>query len=74
MGFIEAMAAQVPVIGTKVGGIPEIVENGKTGLLVESGNSKELASAITELLCNEDLRQKIITQGKERVKEFNWIK
>jgi glycosyltransferase involved in cell wall biosynthesis len=74
MGFIEAMAAQVPVIGTKVGGIPEIVENGKTGLLVESGNSKELANAVTELLCNEDLRQKFIAQGKERVKEFNWDK
>ena len=74
IGFIEAMAAQVPVVGTKVGGIPEIVENGKTGVLVESGNSKDLANAITELLGNEDLRQKMITQGKERVEAFNWDK
>ena len=72
MGFIEAMAAQVPIVGTKVGGIPEIVENGKTGLLIESGNSKELTSAIMEILNNQELRQKMITQGKERVEAFNW--
>jgi glycosyltransferase involved in cell wall biosynthesis len=72
MGFVEAMAAQVPVVGTKVGGIPEILENGKAGVLVESGNSKELANAIIELLGNESLRQKMIAQGKERVEEFTW--
>jgi glycosyltransferase involved in cell wall biosynthesis len=72
MGFVEAMAAQVPVIGTKVGGIPEILDNGEAGVLVESGNSKDLASAIIALIGNESLRQKMITRGKERVEEFTW--
>ncbi len=46
---IEAMFARLPVIGTAVGGIPELVEDGKTGLLVASKDSEGLAQAIVEL-------------------------
>jgi len=48
--LVEAQALGKPVISTKVGAIPEIVSNGKTGLLVEPGDEAELANAITTLL------------------------
>lgn len=72
MSIIEAMACQVPVVGTKVGGIPEIVEEGETGLLVEPGDSRALANAILELLSNEDLRRKMGKIGRKRVESFSW--
>jgi glycosyltransferase involved in cell wall biosynthesis len=72
MDIIEAMACQVPVVATKVGGNPEIVEDGKTGLLVESGDSRALANAILELLSNEDLRRKMGKIGRKRVESLSW--
>jgi glycosyltransferase involved in cell wall biosynthesis len=72
MAIIEAMACQIPVVGTKVGGIPEIIEDGKTGLLVESRDCRALAKALLELLSNEDLRMKMGKMGKERAESFSW--
>jgi glycosyltransferase involved in cell wall biosynthesis len=72
---IEAMACRLPVIATRSGGIPESVEDGKTGLLVERGNAAELARAILKLLADEDLRKSMGMAGRERVlKHFTWEK
>ena len=46
MTIIEGYAAGVPVIGAKIGGIPEIIEDGRTGYLFESGNKGELIGLI----------------------------
>jgi glycosyltransferase involved in cell wall biosynthesis len=48
--LIEAMAAALPVVATRVGGIPGIIEQGRTGLLVSPGDSAALAGAMAELL------------------------
>jgi len=56
MTILEAMAAQVPVVATRVGGIPDLIEDNKTGLLVESGNADDLARKIEELLLDEQKR------------------
>jgi glycosyltransferase involved in cell wall biosynthesis len=53
---LEAMACGVPVVGTRVGGIPEIVRDGCTGRLVEQGDAAALAGAIEELLTNAERR------------------
>jgi glycosyltransferase involved in cell wall biosynthesis len=53
---LEAMACGVPVVGTRVGGIPEIVRDGCTGRLVEQGDAAALAGAIEELLTNAEWR------------------
>jgi len=69
--LLEALAAQTPIIATKVGGIPEIVQHMKTALLVEPGNSQELTDALSELLRNSALSQKIAFVGYHHVKEFS---
>lgn len=65
------MAAGVPVIASNIGGIPEIVQDGETGLLVSPTDSQTLSQAIIRLIKDEDLRRKMGDLGKERVKEFS---
>lgn len=48
--IIEAMASGIPVIASRIGGIPEIVEDGKTGYLIEAGNAEELANKMSEFI------------------------
>jgi glycosyltransferase involved in cell wall biosynthesis len=70
--LLEAMTAGVPVIATKVGAVPEVIENNHNGLLIEPANSEELAKAIKNLLKNKDLREKIVKEAKKTVEEkFN---
>ena len=56
MSAIEAMACQLPVVATHVGGVAEVVEQGKTGILVAPGDAGALAEAIVCLLGEEKLR------------------
>ncbi len=66
---LEAMAAGLPVVATAVGGTPEVVVDGVTGLLVPPRDPAALAQAITRLLRNPDLRRKMGRAGRERVTE-----
>jgi len=68
---LEAMAAGAPVIATKVGGIPEILVDG-CGLLVRSEDEKALAEAIEKVLTHQILKEKLLSKGRERVKQFSW--
>jgi len=75
MPLIEAMATEVPVVATRSGGIPEIVEDGKTGILVEPGDASALAEAILYLFSDEDLRKSMGEAARLRVVElFSWKK
>jgi glycosyltransferase involved in cell wall biosynthesis len=56
---LEAMAAGRPLVGTTVGGTPELITHGVNGLLVEPANPTQLAKAITDLLVNDELRTKM---------------
>jgi colanic acid/amylovoran biosynthesis glycosyltransferase len=70
--FIEAQAMGLPVVSTRRGGIPEAVEDGKTGLLVAENNPQELAEAILTLLGDDELWQRFSLAGRRRVLEqFN---
>ena len=60
----EAMRAGTAVIGSNAGGVPEIVEQGETGLLFEPGNAEDLARAIEKLISDVELSKKIASQGK----------
>ncbi len=73
--FLEAMAAELVVIGTPVGGIPDFLHNKKTGLFCKSGNPKDIAEKIKILIRNKELRNKLIRDAKKMVKQvYNWDK
>ena len=70
--FIEAMAHTKPVVGSRVGGIPETVEDGVTGILFESGSVPELRDALTILIRDDKLRKKLGEAGALSIKtKFN---
>ena len=64
----EAFYLNVPVIGTNVGGIPELIKNNETGILVPPENPSEIAQAINELLSDREKSEKLATNGNTFVK------
>jgi hypothetical protein len=64
--FLEAMRWGTPVIGTTAGGVPEVIEHGKSGWLVPPGSPDELANAIVRVLTAPELRDKLGAAGRER--------
>jgi glycosyltransferase involved in cell wall biosynthesis len=68
--LIEAMALGVPVVATPVTGIPELVEDGVTGLLVPERDQAALAAAIEKLLADEALAQRLTAAARNRVEEY----
>jgi glycosyltransferase involved in cell wall biosynthesis len=70
ISMIEAMVFSKPVIATSVGGLTEVVEDGKTGILVEAKNSKAIASALTKLLSAPHLRRSMGVRGRKRYEKM----
>jgi len=70
--LLEAGLSEVPIVATNVGGVPDIVEHEKTGLLVPAANPEALAQAIERLLNNGDLRQTFAKNLREKIlREFS---
>ena len=69
LAFLEAMACAKPVIGGAHGGIPDIVEDGVSGLLVPHGDAERLAQAIESLFNNPSRAREMGARGRERVRK-----
>lgn len=67
---IEAMAMKLPIVGTTVGGIPEAIDNGKTGILVPPGDVDSLSKAIKYLIENPEIRIKMGEAGRKRAEQM----
>jgi glycosyltransferase involved in cell wall biosynthesis len=68
----ESMAMNVPVIASRLGGVPEIVIDGRTGYMVEPGNSDQLARVIADVWTDQDTYQKMCVQSRDLIVErFN---
>lgn len=75
IAFLEANACKKPVIAGNSGGIPDAVEDGKSGFLVEPNNINEITEKILYLLDNQRISQEMGKYGRQRVvEEFNWEK
>ncbi|MFC1682145.1 glycosyltransferase family 4 protein, partial [Nanoarchaeota archaeon] len=73
MVLIESMTCKKPVIGSNIGGIPYVIDDGKNGLLVPPKNPQALADAIIKILNNPKLAKKMGEEGYKKVKEnFTW--
>lgn len=69
--LMEAMASGVPVVSTRISGVPELIIHGYEGLLVEPRSAEALADAITQLLFNDELRTSFSKNGRLKVmREF----
>lgn len=71
MVVLEAMYFQVPVVASDVGGIQEIIEDRKNGLLVQPGDSHGLADAIETLWADKDMVKEFQIQGQQTIKNFS---
>lgn len=71
--ILEAMSCELPVVATRVGGIPMQVKDGENGFLVESGNIKQLKEAIITLLDDDSLAKEMGKRNRELVKrKYSW--
>jgi glycosyltransferase involved in cell wall biosynthesis len=62
---MEAVQLGIPVVATAVGGMPELIEDGRSGRLVDPGNPRALADALREVLTNEERRKTYTTNATE---------
>jgi phenylacetate-CoA ligase len=69
---LEAMACGVPVISTNVGGVPYIVHDGQTALLVEPDNAQQMAMAIVKLHGDKEMRQIFADKGQTEAARYFW--
>ncbi len=73
--LLEALSMGIPVVGANIGGIPDIIINGETGLLAEPGNHQDLAEKIINLIESPDLRRTLTEKGQQHLKaNFTWNK
>jgi glycosyltransferase involved in cell wall biosynthesis len=71
---VEAMATGLPVVASRVGGLPEVVKHDETGLLVEPGNVKQLAHALKQYIDNPHQRFNHGINGRRRVEaKYDWL-
>lgn len=69
---LEAMASALPIVASRLGGIPDIVREGENGLLFEPGNQEELSRALRFLVDNPDERERMGRAGQGMVEDYSW--
>jgi glycosyltransferase involved in cell wall biosynthesis len=69
MVVLEAMAAGVPVIAARVGGVPDLIEDGQTGLFCDPCNGDDMSAAIAKLLAEPELGRTLAAKAKRQAQE-----
>ena len=71
---LEAMASGIPLVGSNLGGIPDIIKEGENGLLAKPCDHQSLANSLLTLLKDNDLRHKMGNKGRKMVTDYSWDK
>ena len=72
LSILEAFACGLPVVTTDAGGIPYMVDDGRTGLIVPKGNYQQLAASALRLFTEPGLAQGLIQQGRDECRKYRW--
>ncbi|MCJ7696192.1 MAG: glycosyltransferase family 4 protein, partial [Anaerolineaceae bacterium] len=70
MAVLESMAMGKPVIGAKIGGIPELINDNVDGFLFESGNSEDLAEKINKMIDDPDMNQEMGINARKKIEQL----
>ena len=71
--MLEAMSSGKPLVASRVGGIPEAIQNKKNGFLVEPGNDEQMADTLIDLLTHPSAREEVGSAARLTVEEnFDW--
>lgn len=73
ISILEAFAAGVPVVSTNVGGVPYLIRDAETGLLVQAGDARAMADAVDRLLRDPELHERIKQQARVAVQQYTWL-
>lgn len=72
MTAVEAMAAETPVVATRVGGIDRVIDDGRTGVIVDPGDVRALAGAMSRLVASPAERARMGDRAQDRARRFSW--
>ena len=70
--LLEAMGCGTCIIASNIGGNPEIIENNKTGVLIEPNNTEKLLDKISDLLTEKEKRSKMVDEGLKTIVKYDW--
>ncbi|MCK0180184.1 glycosyltransferase [Flavobacteriaceae bacterium S0862] len=74
VSVMEAMALGLTVVSTNVGGMPFLIENNKTGILVKKNDINAMANAISSIFKNEEITYQLVINARKQVESHNWSK
>ena len=74
LAILESMACSTMVVASNIGGIPEIIDDGKNGILVNPGSIMDLAQSLVHLLDNPSLMRKMGASSRKKVEQYTWQK
>jgi len=72
-GVLEAMATGIPVVATRVGMVPDLIDSGVNGLVVESEDVDGLVACVTQLIAQPKLRKQLLKQGLQTIQDYDWV-
>lgn len=72
--ILESIACGTPIVASNIGGIPDVIKDGETGLLIPPKNPEALANAIIKILQDKTLSSRLSKNGKEEAKKYSWEK